>query len=63
MSRAIDTVSTSTQAAPSTSTNPAEILEHRTFGSSVKNQGNLFYNIFKKPLIESSDISAVTSTI
>ena len=36
MSKAIDTVSTSTQAAPSTSTNPVEILEHRTFGSSVK---------------------------
>jgi len=63
MSKSTDTASTSIQAAPSTSTNPAGILRHRTFGSSTKNQGNLFYNVFGKPPTESPDISAATSTI
>ena len=63
MSKSTDTASTSIQAAPSTSTNPAGILRHRTFGSSTKNQGNSFYNVFGKPPTESPDISAATSTI
>ena len=36
MSKSTDIASTSTQAAPLTSTNPAGILRHRTFGSSAK---------------------------
>jgi len=63
MSKAIDIASTSTQVAFSTFTNPAGILEHRTFGSSAKNQENSFYNVFGKPLMESLDISVATSTI
>ena len=61
MSQPTNTTSANSQAPPLTSINPAGILEHRTFGSSSKNSGNLFYNVFRKPPIDSPDISITTS--
>ena len=52
------------QAPPSTSINPAGILGHRTFRLSSRNSGNLFYNVFRKLPMDSSDISTtISSTI
>jgi len=62
MSQPTNTTSANPQAPPSTSTNPAGILGHRTFGSSSKNSGNSFYNIFGKPLTDLPDISTTTSS-
>jgi len=61
MSQPTNTTSANPQASPLTSINLAGILEHRTFGSSSKNSGNSFYNVFGKPLTDSSDISTTTS--
>jgi len=57
-----NTTSANQQAPPLTSINPAGILGHRTFGSSSKNSGNSFYNVFGKPPTDSPDISATNSS-
>jgi len=62
MSQPTNTISANPQAPPSTSINPVGILGHRTFGSSLKNSGNSFYNIFRKPLMDLPDISTTTSS-
>jgi len=62
MSQPTNTTSANLQAPPATSINPAGILEHRTFGSSSKNSGNSFYNVFGKPPTDSPDISTTTSS-
>jgi len=62
MSQPTNTTSANPQAPPSTSINPAGILGHRTFGSSSKNSGNSFYNVFGKPPTDSLDISTTTSS-
>jgi len=62
MSQPTNTTSVNPQAPPSTSINPTGILGHRTFGSSSKNSGNSFYNVFGKPPIDSPDISTTTSS-
>jgi len=62
MSQPTNTTSANQQTSPPTSINPAGILGHRTFGSSSKNSGNSFYNVFGKPLTDSPDISATTSS-
>ena len=52
------------QAPLSTSINPAGILGHRTFRLSSRNSGNLFYNVFRKLPMDSSDIlTTISSTI
>jgi len=61
MSQPTNTTPANSQASPSTSINPAGILEHRTFGLLSKNSDNLFYNVFGKPPMDSPDISAITS--
>jgi len=58
MSQPTNTTSAIQQTSPSTSINPAGILGHRTFGSSSKNSGNSFYNVFGKPPMDSPNISA-----
>ena len=60
MSQPTNTISANPQAPPPTSINPAGILGHRTFGSSLKNSGNSFYNVFGKPPMDSPDISTIT---
>jgi len=62
MSQPTNTTSANPQTSLSTSINLAEILGHRTFGLSSKNSGNLFYNVFGKPSMDSPDISATTSS-
>jgi len=62
MSQPTNTISANQQAPFLTSINPAGILRHRTFGSSSKNSGNSFYNIFRKPPMDSPDISATNSS-
>jgi len=57
MSHPTNTTSADQQTPPSTSINPAGILGHRTFGSSSKNSGNSFYNVFGKTPTNSPDIS------
>jgi len=60
MSQPTNTTSANPQVPPSTSINPAGILGHRTFGSLLKNSGNSFYNIFRKPPMDLPDISTTT---
>jgi len=62
MSQPANTTSANLQVPPPTSINPAGILGHRTFGSSSKNSGNSFYNVFGKPPTDLSDISTTTSS-
>jgi len=57
MSQPTNTTSANQQTPPLTSINPAGILGYRTFGSSSKNSGNSFYNVFRKPPMDSPDIS------
>jgi len=61
MSQPTNTTSANPQAPSSTFINPAGILGHRTFGSSSKNSGNSFYNVFGKPLTDLFDILTTTS--
>jgi len=62
MSQPTNTTSANQQTSPSTPINLAGILGHRTFGSSSKNSGNSFYNVFGKPPTDSPDISTTTSS-
>jgi len=60
MSQLTNITSANPQVPPSTSINPAGILGHKTFGSLLKNSGNSFYNIFRKPPMDLPDISTTT---
>jgi len=62
MSQSTNITFANQQAPPLTSINPVGILEHRTFGSSSKNSGNLFYNVFRKPPTDLPNISTITSS-
>jgi len=61
MSQPTNTTSANQQTSPLTSTNPAGILGYRTFVSSSKNSSNLFYNVFRKPPMDSPDILTTNS--